>query len=225
MKIKFENLGALEYGDVELSDLTVICGENNTGKTYVTYLIYCLLTTWRHLIDIELNQAFIELRRDGVAKIDLNQKIALQWEHITTTTLNKFLAQLPEMLASKSDLFSKLKLTIDFPLGDAWLARNYENELRNTNGNLLIALKKPAGAVVLELAAPKSEDLSQHSIDSLSGFIEERIWGLMLREAIPSVFIASTERTGATTFKKQLNLATSNLIDLLSQAHKEVLSA
>jgi hypothetical protein len=35
------------------------------------------------------------------------------------------------------------------------------------------------------------------------------------------VFIASTERTGATTFRKQLNLATSKLLELFSQAHKE----
>jgi hypothetical protein len=221
MKLTFENLGALEFGEIELADLTVICGENNTGKTYVTYLVYCLLTTWRHLVDIDLESVFLELRRNGVAKVDLQKKIATPWPNICTETLKKFEEQFPEMLASKSELFSKLKLSVDLPLGAAWKVKDYKNELRSAKGNLLVTLTKPADSEELELAAPKSEDLSQHSIVALGNFIEERLLSLMLEEIIPNVFIASTERTGATTFKKQLNLATSNLIDLLSQAHKE----
>lgn len=221
MKLTFENLGALEFGELELADLTVICGENNTGKTYVTYLVYCLLTTWRHLVDVNLESVFGKLRRDGIAKVDLQKSIAAPWADICLGTLKKFEEQFPEMLASKSELFSKLKLTVDMPLGDAWKIRDYKNELRSAKGNLLVTLTKPAGSGELELAAPKSEDLSQHSIAALGNFIEERLLGLMLEEVIPNVFIASTERTGATTFKKQLNLATSNLIDLLSQAHRE----
>lgn len=52
-------------------------------------------------------------------------------------------------------------------------------------------------------------------------FIEDRLFDLLLEESIPSVFIASTERTGATTFRKQLNLAMSKFQELLIQAHKD----
>ena len=47
MKFTFEKLGLLDYVEVELADLTLICGENNTGKTYVTYAIYGFLRSWR----------------------------------------------------------------------------------------------------------------------------------------------------------------------------------
>jgi len=221
MKITFENLGALEFGELELADLTVICGENNTGKTYVTYLVYCLLMTWKTLIDIDMATVLSDLKQDGLANINLQNNIADPWDHICLDTLKKFEEQFPEMLASKSDLFSKLKLTVNMPLGNAWKVRDYHSELRSAKGNLLVTFNKPANSVELELAAPKSEDISQHSISGLGHFIEERILGFMLETVIPHVFIASTERTGATTFKKQLNLASSNLIDLLSQVHQE----
>ncbi|MBM3431110.1 MAG: ATP-binding protein [Bacteroidetes bacterium] len=44
MKITVQNLGVIEYAELELGDLTLICGSNNTGKTYVTYAIFGFLT-------------------------------------------------------------------------------------------------------------------------------------------------------------------------------------
>jgi predicted ATPase len=37
MKIKLKNLGAIKQAEFEIGDLTIICGKNNTGKTYTTY--------------------------------------------------------------------------------------------------------------------------------------------------------------------------------------------
>jgi len=221
MKLTFENLGPLEFGEIELADLTVICGENNTGKTYVTYMVYCLLTTWKHLVDINFDAEFGDLRRNGVAKIDLQKQVADPWTQVCNDTVAKFIKEFPEMLASKSELFAKLAIKIDMPLGALWKQREYKNELRSTQGNLLVTMTKLADASELELAAPRSEVMNAQSNASLGNFIEERLLGHMLEEAIPNVFIASTERTGATTFKKQLNLAISNLVDLLGQAHKD----
>jgi len=221
MKLTFENLGPLEFGEIELADLTVICGENNTGKTYVTYLIYCLLTSWKHLIDINLKTEFNELKLHGVIKIDLQKKIADSWSNICEDTVAKFIKQFPEMLASKSELFARLSIKVDIPLGTSWKQREFKSELRSTNGNLLVTMTKLVDSSELELAAPQSKEVISPSITSLGNFIEENLFGLLLEETIPTVFIASTERTGATTFKKQLNLAISNLVDLLGQAHKE----
>lgn len=219
IKITFENLGAIEFGEIELAELTVICGENNTGKTYVTYLVYCLLKTWKQLVDIDLEGVFDELLRNGVVKVDLQNKVADVWPELCSQTLNKFQEQFPEMLASKSELLSKLKLCVEAPLGEQWKARDFKNELRSSTGNLLVTITKPTNSSEVELAAPKAEDLTPHL--ALGNFIEERLIDLILDEVIPNIFIASTERTGATIFRKQLNLATNNLVNLLSQVHQE----
>lgn len=220
MKLTFTNLGALDCGELEIADLTIICGENNTGKTYVTYLVYCLLSSWKSLVDIDLRKDFVELRKSGTVRIDLQAKVADRWMDICSEAIVGFKDNFPEMLASKSDLFAKLDVKIDIPLGTIWKNREYKSELRSAKGNLLVSLVKAADSSILELAAPSTEG-ENNELLSLANFIEDRVFDLMLDEVIPNVFIASTERTGATTFKKQLNLAVGNILDLLTQAHKE----
>lgn len=221
MKVIFENLGAAEFGEIELANLTIICGENNTGKTYITYLIYNLLSSWRQLVDIDLEAELMQLLQEGTIKIDLQIKLIDKWDEICEKTLKKFLNNFPEMLASNSGLFDKLDLKINLPLDIQWKEREFKNEFRGEKGNLLVAMTKAAGSTELELAAPKSEESISRSMLPLGSFIEDRLFSMVLEDTIPNVFIASTERTGATTFRKQLNMATGNLIDLLSQVHKD----
>ena len=40
MKISFENFGVIDKGEIEQKPLTILCGENNTGKTYAMYGLY-----------------------------------------------------------------------------------------------------------------------------------------------------------------------------------------
>ena len=40
MKLRFKNLGPIQEADLELGDLTIIAGRNNTGKTYLAYALY-----------------------------------------------------------------------------------------------------------------------------------------------------------------------------------------
>ena len=43
MNIRIQNLGAIKEACIDLNKkLTVFCGPNNTGKTYVSYIIYAL---------------------------------------------------------------------------------------------------------------------------------------------------------------------------------------
>ncbi|MCP4698561.1 MAG: ATP-binding protein, partial [Gammaproteobacteria bacterium] len=106
MKLIFERLGALERGEIELSDLTIICGENNTGKTYVTYTLYCLLKSWRSLTRISLDTEMNELRQAGVVKINIRTKIVDDWPRIREKLLKKFLQEFPAMMGAREKLFS-----------------------------------------------------------------------------------------------------------------------
>jgi AAA15 family ATPase/GTPase len=44
MFFELKNIGAVKHANIELGKLTIICGKNNTGKTYITYSIYGFLT-------------------------------------------------------------------------------------------------------------------------------------------------------------------------------------
>ncbi|WP_027002031.1 AAA family ATPase [Hugenholtzia roseola] len=43
VQFELENLSVLEKAEIEIGNLTLICGKNNTGKTYLTYAIWGLL--------------------------------------------------------------------------------------------------------------------------------------------------------------------------------------
>ena len=47
MKFIFKNLGPIDEAELELGDLTILAGRNNTGKTYVAYALYGFLVLWR----------------------------------------------------------------------------------------------------------------------------------------------------------------------------------
>lgn len=44
MKFGIKNLGPIKEANIELGDLTIICGKNNCGKTYLTYTLYAHLS-------------------------------------------------------------------------------------------------------------------------------------------------------------------------------------
>ena len=45
-KFRFEHIGPIAEAELELGDLTIIAGRNNTGKTYLVYTLYGFLKTW-----------------------------------------------------------------------------------------------------------------------------------------------------------------------------------
>ena len=79
----FKNLGPINDAELELGDLTIIAGRNNTGKTYLVYTLYGFLKTWedwpgpgRSLAD--RSHASVASRRAALypAFEQLNQEVA-----------------------------------------------------------------------------------------------------------------------------------------------------
>ena len=46
VKFRFEHIGPVAEAELELGDLTIVAGRNNTGKTYLVYTLYGFLKTW-----------------------------------------------------------------------------------------------------------------------------------------------------------------------------------
>ncbi|QTR48781.1 AAA family ATPase [Candidatus Thiothrix anitrata] len=57
MEITLKQLGPIKRADFELGDFTIICGRNNTGKTYVTYATYGFLDYWQRSNDAGISDA------------------------------------------------------------------------------------------------------------------------------------------------------------------------
>jgi len=100
MKVKIKNLGILKQAELSLGNLTIICGGNNTGKTYATYSLFGFLDTWRQLLKgptFSLKEKVDQLLSDGVISLDL-QEYVQQCEIILTTGCQRYIQQIPEVL-------------------------------------------------------------------------------------------------------------------------------
>jgi predicted ATPase len=77
MNVSFENLGAIRKADLDLSKkLTVFCGPNGTGKTYVCYAIYGYLEPL--LIGFPLFK-LDDLLKEKSIDIELNYQELYKW--------------------------------------------------------------------------------------------------------------------------------------------------
>ena len=61
MKIQIKELGAIKEATIDLSKkLTVFCGPNGTGKTYMAYVLYAITKLNNKSIGIRLDEEIIK---------------------------------------------------------------------------------------------------------------------------------------------------------------------
>jgi predicted ATPase len=121
MKLYVENLGSIKRADIELRDLTIFIGENNTNKTWTAYLIYALvkdyyideiLDTLNYLKEIlvgnkkSYEEILKNLNHDTLANF-LNEKILPAY-------INNLKTKLPDFLYVKTKTLENLKIDIKF---------------------------------------------------------------------------------------------------------------
>jgi len=117
MKIKLNELGILKQAEFELGDLTIICGKNNTGKTYATYALYGFLLFWKEAFDINIVKDYYETLLDKSSVfIDLDDYTNNR-SNILKKACQKYKDQLPAVFASKEKYFenTKFEMILDKP--------------------------------------------------------------------------------------------------------------
>lgn len=216
MKFSFENLGALDTGEVEIADLTVICGKNNTGKTYLTYTLYGFLRTWQDFL-VDLPQIDThKLRTTGVIEIDLKKVYLDKAKDLSDGAIANFTSRLHQVLAAQESRFETTKLGIEFSIPAELLKDAYEREYNSEQKKRLVAFSKAANSSILKVSALVEEN-DRSPRPSLRPVIEREIRSIIFDRLLPSPFIVSTERTGAVTFRSELNLAKNRLINYAHQ--------
>ncbi len=216
MNFTFHHLGALDQGELALNDLTIICGENNIGKTYLTYALYGFLSTGHHYLEIKISEYhFNMLKENGLVEIDLKKEYLNQIEGLISEAIKSYKEDLSNVLAAQSDRFKNTELECRVSIPDSIFSAAYEQSFESEKGRKIISFLKTESSSILKISAivpdtNKLETLPKRLVDDT---VKDIIWG----NIFPNPFIVSTERTGAITFRNDLNLARNKLIDI---AHK-----
>lgn len=225
MKFKFEKLGAIDEAIVELAPLTVICGKNNTGKTYITYAIYAFLSSWRQLIGWQVSdESMRKLQSSGTVSVDMKEQFSSNWEDIRFKVGENWKDYLPQALASPHKRFEETKLTFDFDLDDLWIKAPFKKEYRSDEGKILFSAEKPENSSFVAFVALRDESSKDFPRYALEDFVSQALLEAVLLPYLPTAFMVSTERTGAVAFKEELNLTKNKIVTLLTkmEAGKEM---
>ncbi|HWD19413.1 MAG TPA: AAA family ATPase [Verrucomicrobiae bacterium] len=222
MKIEFDNLGPLYRCKVGLGDLTILTGLNNTGKTYVTYGVFGLLAGWRHWLEMpSFDDTAKLLTVTGTAPLDLSdfsgealRPHLVKLGHAYRDNLARVLAADPQHLQNVKvhlhmdecprveDLNINLQQT--FPSGQSISFTKAPNELI---GRLALTASNASASPVATGIPPEF---------FVSRWLSETVAELVFQRCFPRVYIASTERTGAAIFQRELNLGRNRLIEMLA---------
>ena len=205
MKVSISHLGVLNHAEFSLGDLTLLCGDNNTGKTYATYALFGFLANWRHHLSVDIpDQTVDSLLNDGLVRIDI-ARIAEQSTDIIRSGCDAYVKSLSDVFASNQDRFENTEFHISPDDGTLTIVpkRPLLRKLGTAEATLM-SLSKEQDDPHLTIAFQTSE-LQTWSRDLVKLVVSSEILDLLFDRLFPRPFIASAERTGATMFRSELD--------------------
>lgn len=211
MKFTFDGLGVLDRAEIDLSDLTIVCGENNKGKTYLSYAIYGFLKTWELFFKIDIPPTDLKkLETEGVLEIDLEESYVKNASKLLKHATKDYIHNLHNFLAAQKGRFDKTKMDVSLPVLN--IEEAYKKEFKSEKGKTVVSFSKPAHSQTLKITAvsEKKDEFASVPKEMIADTIKDILWGKLF----PRTFVVSTERTGAAAFKSELNLAKNRLIEL-----------
>ena len=218
MEITLKKIGMLDEARLEIGDITLICGENNTGKTYVTYSLYGYLDYIQGLGYSSLYKIFSENCSiyDDVLQIEI-KKISEIFENISQHLNNLFKEKLPDILAGRADNFKES----DFCENS--LTRLVDSFSKDTQNIIdffgsLESIECKIDLEYVNFSFKQNElFLKKESDDVKKVKFVVIILSHVFTKIYPLPFILSAERTGASMFQKELDVNKNEIVEEISK--------
>lgn len=238
MKFVFKKLGPIKEAELELGDLTIIAGRNNTGKTYVAYTLYGFLKMWPNwppltefLDELIRLSPFSSLKSRPPTMEKLARTVVeegqVKWS-VDRETLNlerrlimKELAQdfseeaLANVFSSSDKDFEGA--SIEVVVEDKFRERIPSKTLTLPGGDKF-TLAYADGKICL--ARSRAGNRKSPPADALSVILSDLYLSFLFSES-PEPFILSAERFGISLFYKELDFTKNRLVEALQEIGKD----
>jgi len=215
MRIKIKHLGAIKQAEFTIGELTIICGGNNTGKSYATHATYGFLDYLRSNAEFPVASDLIDtLFSDGSIIIDLEQ-YRKNLHKCLGGASKKYSAALFKVFAGNESLFKKasLSISIDDIENSTFSSVNVKFGSAERGVLQLQSVKGNAALEVSLIVDKSSDDIPPRNI--IKSMISDGIGSAIFNTLIPKPFLASAERTGAAIFQKELDFTRNRLLEML----------
>jgi len=222
MKIKVKNLGALKQAEFTLGDLTIICGSNNSGKTYATYSLFGFLSSWQEILQIKIDaDKLSQLLTAGVTFIDMQQYIE-DAKQIVSKASQDYTRQLSNVFATSAERFADSEFQIDLDIENINLDQKFERIMRTANNAELFSFTKKEGSTELFITLLAEKEQVKIPNEIIYHLIADAIKYIVFAQIIPNPFIASSERTGAVIFRKELDFDRHRILEEIGKVGKKI---
>ena len=229
----FKNVGPIDNAELELGDLTIVAGRNNTGKTYLVYTLYGFLKSWENWSGpaFRPNRIRAAIRARRVEPYPTFEQISDQVADngqaevlVERDALNR---ERMEVIGAVTQLFSKEGLASNFssPLEKfesasigVKLGREFSWSDQPVGGTERDDTRwiRYDGKTLAVVVRPPGSRKRQHPVA-----LRRRLWRRYLRFLLPELpsdpFVLSAERFGISLFYRELDLRKSQLVDLLQK--------
>jgi len=214
MKICLRELGIIRQAEIEVADLTIICGQNNSGKTYAVYALYGFLHLRDHYLHARVSADDCrQLRELGVLKLDL-RTFAARAQEILDEGCKDYSQNLRRVFAAQERLFEGAVFTVTIDPAEISFSQPHERRRGSTKRELFI-ISKPENSAEMEVSLLKDVGAADIPIQVMQQEIDAAIIDIIFGRLLPSPFIASAERTGAAIFRKELDFARNRIVEEL----------
>lgn len=207
MLFKFKNLGAIKEAEIEMGNLTIISGKNNTGKTYLTYAIWGILSN--RLTYVIENYNFFNAIDKAIFASELNVGITKEidlsilkdnFKAKFSHNISQYGKQINKIFDSPKNNFKKTVIKVEVSDED------FYNGLRGIYGKIndgegfVFSYKNTKNSSIFEFKVEKqtNEIFDGNSLEKCLSFLEYHIFN-------QKPFILTAQRDALHLFKNAIN--------------------
>ena len=217
VRFRFKNIGPVKEAELELGDLTIVAGRNNTGKTYMAYTLYGFLKSWKDQEIGELAGSTTEsfatsVIERGEARLALNLETLDRERRRVIGVLAEGFSRngLHSVFSSRRDAFEGASIEVD--VGQVQSESVVRHDASLSPGGVL-SLRYDGQEVIVQISKVEGH-LSFFEVTSL---LSRLFLQLLLPELPSNPFVLSAERFGISLFYVELDFTKNNLVDLLQK--------
>lgn len=216
MKIEIKNLGAVKRAQLDLTKkLTLFCGHNNTGKTYVSYIIYALTGGQKNFLPRLRNEKLRELIETGHLVHKLNLDAVCEFRKDLTLQIKNNLDGIFGISAEQANRFFR-SFSLSFQTEDevfkdkVW-AESFIDSFKGER--FLIKVEKKAETLDVSFVIESKGKLTGSDMSTIQFMLLSKLYTHISLYPISGAIIFPVERNSIYTFSKELSIKRNILVD------------
>ena len=215
MRVQIKNLGVIKEADFEVGDLTIICGVNNTGKTYVNYALYGFLDFWWNALTTGLKVVHKETGEEIKEEMYVTFSRGVKEKNaIVAQAIQDYADAFPIVFASTK--LSGASFSVDVSADEPHNTKNFiEIPILTTDAEVVKTLViyihnflKEKGIDILERARFRDTAIFEGAFDDKKN--DGKKLGSMIKSTfssfLPNPFVITAERSGILNLWGELDM-------------------